>query len=345
MIKLFSPNVTDEALVAGEVIESGNWASGAGTENVRLFERKFADYLGCKEVVAVNSGTAALHLALSLINIKGKEVILPALSFVSTANVILYNGGIPVFADVDEETLCMDWTNLPITNNTACMIPVHFGGMKCDLHRTNCIEDSAHRIERDSITHTTCFSFHPVKNLAMPCGGAIAIPTNLQNDMDSTKCRGRLRARRWCGITDRVDDKYDVKELGWNYYMNEISAAIGLVQLEKLDEMNARRVEIADSYSCQLEFPCMPFSKNCSYHLYWIRVKNRDQFRKKMLEAGIETGTHYKPINQMSLYGAFRGFERTPITEKVAKEIVTLPMHTNLSDKDIDHIIKTANKC
>ena len=107
-IRLFEPNITNEADAAVKVIESGFWASGAGNGKVKEFEEALATYLNCRSVVAVNSGTAALSLALSLLDIKGKEVILPALSFVSTANAILYNGGIPVFADVREEILCID---------------------------------------------------------------------------------------------------------------------------------------------------------------------------------------------------------------------------------------------
>lgn len=335
MIKLFSPNITDEPQIVNTIIHDGFWASG-NSVLVKQFEDELADYLGCRNVVAVNSGTAALHLALSLLDIKGKEVILPALSFVSTANAILYNGGIPVFADVNEDTLCLT-SDLPITENTACIIPVHFGGMDCKLDSLDLpiVEDSAHRIERNSVDHISCYSFHPIKNLAMPTGGAIASDRDLEP----------LRARRWCGITDRVDDKYDVKELGWNYYMNEISAAIGLVQLEKLDFMQVKRLTIADRYNAGLDFPCMPFREDCSYHLYWIRVKNRDQFRKKMLDAGIETGTHYRPITDFSLYPYRHPDIAFPVTYKVAQEIVTLPMHTNLSDSDIDHIIKTCNKC
>jgi len=340
LIHLFEPNITVEPEIASGIIKSGFWASGSSMM-VKTFEDKLAEYLGCKNVVAVNSGTAALHLALSLLDIKGKEVILPALSFVSTANAILYNGGIPVFADVEEDTLCLDPDKLPLSIDTECIIPVHFGGMfskNIDGKGCKIVNDSAHRIERNGNVGISCYSFHPVKNLAMPCGGAIA------GDFSVAQL-DKLRARRWCGIQDRTAYGYDVKELGWNYYMNEISAAIGLVQLEKLDDMNLRRRQMAHAYHNELKFPNMPFSMDCSYHLYWIRVKNRDQFRKKMLEAGIETGTHYTPINQFTLYNECGSQPPTPITDKVAQEIVTLPMHTNLTDSDIDHIIKTCNKC
>ena len=263
-------------------------------------------------------------------DIKGKEVILPALSFVSTANAVLYNGGIPVFADVDRTTLCLDVDNLHITGKTGCIIPVNFGGIQCEeLYDVPVVIDSAHRIEKDNHNDMTCYSFHPIKNLAMPTGGAIAFNGNLSI----------LKARRWCGITDRNGPSYDVNEIGWNYYMNEISAAIGLVQLEKLDTMNKRRLDIARIYHKGLEFPSMPYDENCSYQLYWIRVKNRPDFMRTMLEAGIETGIHYTPIDQFTLY------KKTdlPVTDRIAPELVTLPMHCNLTDQDLDFIIKSAN--
>lgn len=329
-IRLFEPDfdrVEEDAVV--ETLRSGFWASGSGNGKVAQFEAELALYLGCENVVAVNSGTAALHLALSLLNIKGKEVILPALSFVSTANAILYNGGIPVFGDVRHDTLCLDPDMLPITEKTACILPVHYGGLRCNIKSNRpIVEDSAHRIVRNSIDNISCFSFHPVKNLAMPTGGAIASDESLD----------KLKARRWCGITDRKGSDYDVKELGWNYYMNEISASLGIVQLRKLDRMNERRNQIAKRYSEEFDH-CMPYRKECPYHMFWILVKDRKAFRKKMLDNGIETGTHYKPIDQFSLFKK----AKLPVTDSIADNIVTLPIHSNLSDDDLDRIIKSCN--
>ena len=265
-IRLFEPDfdrVEEDPVI--ETLRSGFWASGSGNGKVGQFEAELALYLGCKNVVAVNSGTAALHLALSLLDIKGKEVILPSLSFVSTANAILYNGGFPVFADVERDTLCLNPDKVNIRDNTACVLPVHFGGFKAKTDYPVTIEDSAHRIVKNSVDNISCFSFHPVKNLAMPTGGAIASNQNLDE----------LKARRWCGVTDREGSDYDVKELGWNYYMNEVSAAIGLVQLKKLDRMNERRNQIAKRYSEELG-NCMPYDKDCPYHLFWILVEHRD---------------------------------------------------------------------
>ncbi len=176
---------------------------------------------------------------------KNREVILPSLTFVSTAHSIIENGGIPVFVDVNPETLCIDVNQIrkKISKKTKCIILVHFGGMPCVMDdiislckkfNLTLIEDAAHsagasyknkRIGKHG--SFVCFSFHPVKNLAMPTGGLISL-----NDKNHSKQKEILFSRRWCGISNRKGTKYDVKEIGWNYYMNEFSAAIGLVQLK-----------------------------------------------------------------------------------------------------------------
>jgi len=332
-IRLFEPTFgKEEETAVIDTLRSKNWASGSNGTKVKQFEEDFAEYVCCRNVVAVNSGTAALHLALSLLDIKGKEVILPALSFVSTANAILYNGGIPVFADVDRETLCLDPHEVDRLANekTGCIIPVDFAGMKCKIaNLLPRVEDSAHRIERNSISNLTCFSFHPVKNLAMPTGGAIAWNWDLD----------KLKARRFCGITDRNGDGYDVKEIGYNYYMNEINAAIGIEQLKKLDAMNGKRRRVATNYLAYIEHEHMPADSNCSYHLFWLLVNDRKKFRKKMADAGIETGIHYKPIDRMSLYKK----ADLPVTREIEDKIVSIPMHASLTDTQVDKVINVAN--
>jgi len=334
LIKLFSPSIGNETNAVNRVLLSGTWASGAGGPKVKEFEDDLAKYTGFNNVIAVNSGTAALHLALSLMDIKGKEVILPALSFVSTANAVLYNEGIPVFADVERDTLCLDpdAVHKLVNGKTACILPVNFGGMEAKelFYDMPVICDSAHRIERHSHNDMTCYSFHPIKNLAMPTGGAIAYNGDLS----------KLKARRWCGITDRDGPFYDVKEIGWNYYMDEISATIGLEQLRKLDSMNAWRQHIAKEYCERLPVPHMPWNEGCSYHLFWILVEDRPTFMKKMNEAGIETGIHYKPITDFSLYDTCpRNY--LPITEEIKDKIVSIPMHPGLTTADVDKIIST----
>ena len=355
-IKLFDPSIgLEEQEKISVVLKSRFWASGSGTGNVLKFENEFKKYVGSNNCIAVNSGTSALNLALSLIDIKNKEVILPSLSFVSTAHAVIINGGIPVFADIEPETMCIDPNEIQklITAKTTAILPVHFGGFPCNLkdieniaekHNLIIIEDAAHAAgatynKKKIGSHGTavCFSFHPVKNLAMPTGGLISI-----NHKNHKQFRKILLGRRWCGITDRRGSEYDVKELGWNYYMNEYSAVIGLMQLKKLDRLNNVRKNIAKSYDNGIDVEHkILFDKRCSYHLYWICVKNRNKFRKDLDDIGIETGTHYKPIHKMSFY---KKSNKILNTEKAGKEIVTIPIHPNLTQSQIDYIIKSVNK-
>ena len=354
-IKLFDPAIDErEVKKTVKTLMSGFWASGAGGGQVQEFEKKFKKFINSKSCVSVNSGTAALHLAAALCDIKGKEVILPSLSFVSTAHAIMYNGGIPVFVDVNPHTLCIDPEEIKkkISKKTRCIMPVHFGGMPADIKKIQklsnsnimIIEDAAHACGSEfngkkigSHGDFVCFSFHPVKNLAMPTGGLISI-----NNYNYKKITEGLKSKRWCGISNRKDADYDVDKIGWNFYMNELSAAIGLVQLQKIKKMNNRRQSIAKIYDKELNVSKkIPFTNTCVYHLYWICVRNRKFFRKKLLEKGIETGIHYKPIHQMSLY---KKSIKLPITEKIAKQIVTIPIHPNLTANNIDKIIVNVNR-
>jgi dTDP-4-amino-4,6-dideoxygalactose transaminase len=275
------------------------------------------------------------------------------MSFVSTAHAAVYNNAKPIFVDVDENTLCIDIDDVKrkITNKTSLVLPVHFGGYPCNVKRLHSItknsnikiiEDAAHACgsvfdgkKIGSHSELVCFSFHPVKNLSMPTGGAITINSD-------KKIEPILKSLRWCGITNRNESSYDVDKLGYNYYMNEVSAAIGLIQLQRLDKMNKKRFEIAKQYFKTINVEKkMPLSSDCSYHLYWIRVKNRDELMSKMRENGIETGIHYKPIHMMTFY---KNSQKLETSERVWKELVSIPMHLNLSQSNIDKIIFCLNK-
>ena len=355
MIKLFFPTIDDLEIKATiKTLKSGFWASGTGVGNVKKFENLFKKYTNATECVAVDSGTAALDLALKVVDINKKEVLVPSLTFVSSINAIKYNGGIPIFVDVKSNTLCMDPKDLQnkITKKSKVILPVHFGGYSCDMdeikkiskkNKLLVVEDAAHATgskfrnkKIGSIGDLTCFSFHPVKNLAMPKGGAITL--NYKNRNLKTK----LNSLRWCGISDRKEQIYDVTELGYNYYMDEISSAIGIEQLKKINKFNSRKYKIAKKYDKEIKcLEKMPISKDCSYHLYWILVKNRNTFLKNMKKKGIETGIHYLPVHKMKLY---KSNIKLKVTEKVTKEIVTIPIHPSLKNSEVDYIIKTINQ-
>jgi len=355
-IKLFDPYIDDSEINSTtKVLKSNFWASGAGNNMVAKFESKFNNFVGANHSIGLNSGTAALHLALSLFDIRNKEVILPSLSFVSTAHAVIYNGGKPIFVDVDENTLCMnpDLLDEKINSKTKIILPVHFAGYPSNLKKIQkftrknglyLVEDAAHAAgtiygNRRIGSHgdAVCFSFHPVKNLAMPNGGAISI-----NTKNSEYLAKKLKILRWCGISERNGVDYNISELGWNYYMNEISAAIGLEQLKKLNKMNSKRKFVSKRYSEEIQLENkLSYNKDCSYHFYWIRVKNRSKFMTELSKHKIETGIHYKPIHTMKFY---KTKKKLPITEKIASEIVSIPTHPNLTDDDVSYIIKCINK-
>lgn len=355
MIKLFSPVITEQEIkTVVKTLKSGFWASGAGTGNVKKFENLFKKYTNSRECIAVDSGTAALHLALNVLDITKKEVLVPSLTFISTINAIRYNNGIPIFVDVKPDTLCIDPNDLEkkITKKSKVILPVHFGGFSCDMNAIKkvalknnlfVVEDAAHacgaqykKKKIGSISDLTCFSFHPVKNLAMPKGGAITI--NLKNKT----LKDRLNSLRWCGISERKGPFYNIKELGYNYYMDEISATIGIEQLKKIDKFNHKRFEIAKKYHKEIKcLEKMQINNECSYHLYWILVKNRNKFLTNMNEKGIEIGTHYLPAHKMKLYNSKMKLSET---ERVGNHIVTIPIHPMLSNKDVEYIIKSVNE-
>lgn len=351
IIHLFEP-FSDKLEIkqTSKIIKSNFWASGSGTGYVAKFENAFQKFIGSKHVVAVNSGTSAMHLSLNILNVTRKEILIPSLTFVSTAHAAVTNNAIPKFVDIDETTLCIDIDDLErkITKNSKVIMPVHFGGYPCDLsklskikkdYNLNIVEDAAHACgttfnnkKIGSHNEIVCFSFHPVKNLAMPTGGAIAVNNNKHE---------LLKSLRWCGITNRHGSEYNVDKLGWNFYMNEISAGIGLIQLKRLNKLNQKRKEIAKIYHLKINVEHkMPFSKDCSYHLYWIRVKNRTQFMKKLFEKGIETGIHYKPLHKMTYY---KNTKKLETCDRIWKELVSIPMHPNLSESDVEKIIDNIN--
>ena len=354
-IHLFSPSIDKNEINASIcVLKSKFWSSGSGIRMVSKFEKRFKKFIRSNECVAVDSGTSALHLALNILNVKNHEVLVPSLTFVSTVHSIVHNGGTPIFVDVEPSTLNMDVDDLKkkITQKTKVILPVHIGGLPCKLNQISeiakkskiyVVDDAAHACGTEydgrkvgSIGDLTCFSFHPVKNLAMPKGGAITI--NMKNHL---KLKNKLNSLRWCGIENRNGSFYDVGSMGFNFYMDDISAAIGIEQLKKLKIMNKKRQTIAKKYHDEINLENkMPFTKQCSYHLYWIRIKNRNKFVKEMKHDGIEIGIHYKPVHLLKQYKNKTFLKNT---EFVWKEIASLPIHPELTTSKVNYIIKKIN--
>ena len=326
---------------------------------MKKFEEEFNRYIGSLHAVAVNSGTSALYLAMRSIPCRGQRVIVPSLTFVSTAHAIIEAGATPVFVDVDESTfnICIDDLHDKLTHDTAAIVLLHFGGRPCDVravkemaegHDLYVVEDCAHACgatyqerKTGAIFDLGCFSFDPVKNLATFSGGAITI-----NDPEIR--RDKIDSARWCGIDVRTRSgpKYDVIDLGWNYYMCEASAAMVLAQLPRLDDANRRRKEIARFYDQELgsldSIITPPYSSDCVYHIYPIRVANhRDKFIQHMASRGIECGIHYaRAVHQFSFYArSTAGKTSLPNTERIVNQLVSIPIYPSLSTEQLDSIV------
>jgi perosamine synthetase len=361
MIPVFKPSYSKEELKAvKEVFESGWIGLGPKTKE---FEDRFAEYIGVNYAVATNSATAALHLALKVIEIEGKEVITTPITFVSTNHAILYNNGIPVFADIYPDTLNINPQEIKklITKKTKAIILVHYGGHPCDMepimeiardYGLVIIEDAAHACGAEykgrkagSLGQIGCFSFHAVKNLATGDGGMITT-----ND---EKVYQRLLKLRWMGISKdtwaREDEEmsyswyYNVEEVGFKCHMNDITAAIGIVQLAKLEKMNERRKRLFNVYNEKLqglkwiETPVVQNYARSAYHNYVIKSKKRDDLNSFLKERGIATGVHYIPNNHYSMFKDCRG--PTPIAEKVWRRLLTLPLYPDLKEEEVGKIV------
>lgn len=362
-IPVFRPYSTEEEVEAvAEVLRSGWWGQGPKTAE---FEKQFAVFTGAKCAVAVNSATAALHLALAVAGVKGGEVITTSMTFVSTNHAILYNDAIPVFADIQADTLNLDPDDIErkITSRTRAILVVHYGGHPADLdriydiarrHNLIVVEDAAHAAGSSyhdkpigSIAPLTCFSFHPVKNLATGDGGMITLANE---DWDA-----RLRRLRWVGInkdtwirsrdkdTSQYSWEYDVEELGFKCHSNDINSAIGLVQLKRLPQANARRREIAGLYTeglgdlDWLQLPVLKEGIVSAQHNYVVRLAERDKLAAWLHQHRIATGMHYIPNHFHAIYKPYA--TALPVTEREWNRLLTLPLYPALTDDDVGYII------
>jgi len=353
-VKIHDPFFGKEEKKAVEkVLESHLWASAKGNNKVSEFEKKFINYIKSDECIAVDSGSAALLLSMHMLDVKNKEVIIPSLCHVSVAHAVVLNRGKPVFVDIDPKNLCLDLdlVKKAITKKTKVIVPVHFGGLPCEISKIkelcknfkiNLVEDAAlaagssyKNKKIGSHGDAVCFSFHPVKIIAAPKGGAITL-----NGPKSKNFKKILLASRNSGISSQ--NKNSVSQVGWNSYMNEFSAAICLEQLKKLNTMISTRYQTAKKYYNNIENENkMPLDKGCSYNFYWILVKNPRNFIKKMCENNIEIGNYHPPIHTLNYYQTKKKLVNT---EHIAKHHVLLPTHPNLSAENVEKIIKLTNK-
>ena len=354
MIHIASPVIGDEEKQGVlEVLDSGMLAQGS---KVKALEEAFADYCGVEHAVATSSGTTALHVALLANEIgEGDEVITSSFTFISSANSVLFTGARPVFVDIDPVTFNLDpdLMEAAITPRTKAIMPVHLFGLPADMgaimalaeeYDLMVIEDAcqAHGAgyngKKAGSFGTGCFSFYPTKNMTTGEGGMITT-----NDEEIAE---ECRVIRQHGMRRR----YYHDELGYNFRMTDVHAAIGLGQLEKLEQFNEARIANAAYFSQHLEgvtVPTVPDDRHHVFHQYTIRVPDgrRDTLREHLKDNGVGTGIYYPvPIHKQTYYTQELGYEvRLPEAERAADEVLSLPVHPALSREDLETIVGAVN--
>ena len=351
----------DELAAVGQVFDSGWLGLGATTY---AFERALSERLGAREVVAVNTGTAALHLALAALDLQpGDEVILPSITFTACVQSVLAAGGVPVFCESRDADLLMDVDDVErrITRRTRAIMPVHYCGQACDMDRLlalarprgmTVVEDAAHAF---GSTHRgrpvgafgdlTCFSFDPIKNITTGEGGAI-----VTGNAEIAEALRRMRLLgidkdTWHRYQNRRNWQYGVTGPGFRYHMPNFCAAIGLAQLPKLDGFVARRRTICRAYDerfvpLRLVRPLAVDYAETAPHIYIVRVAapHRDAFMEFLTARDVGTGIHYI-ANHVHPYFAPLARGPLPRADRLWQEIVTLPMHAGLTDAEVAHVV------
>lgn len=368
------PDIGEEEIA--EVVDTlrSNWITTG--PKTKKFEKEFADYIGVKHAIAVNSCTAGLHLSLEVLNLKrDDEVIVPSFTFCATANVIVHAGAKPIFADIDPVSLCIDPVSVEklITPNTKAMMIVHYGGRPADMdrlteiankHNITIIEDAAHAVYTQykgkligSHGNLTSFSFYATKNIATAEGGMITTNDDELADKLRVLSLHGMSKNAWNRYSATGSWKYDVIEAGFKYNMTDIQASLGLRQLAKLDKMQARRKHITQLYLDGLQGLkglVLPDMKTLNHgdvhacHLFPILIdkegfgRSRDEMMELMKEYNIGVSVHFIPVHMHPYYRERYTKDLVlPVTEQVFDQIMSLPLYPTLSDEDALYVIDT----
>ena len=370
-VPFFTPAISN--LDKKAVLRSLNGKLLTNGPKLAEFEKKFSKFVNSKYAVGVSNATAGLHLSLKVLGIgKNDEVIVPDMTFVATANAVLLANAKPVLADVDIKTMNISPQAIlaNITKKTKAIIPVHFAGHSCDMtkimkiakeYKLFVIEDCAHAIGTKfknkhvgTFGDCGCFSFYPTKNITTLEGGMVI--------SNQKKIAEKIGIARNHGINHTLAERYskgypweyEIDEAGFNYRLDEIRATLGLSQLQKINSMNNKRRNAFRYYNRffkKIPGVIIPDEKNMNdhaCHLYVLRIlKNefnlsRNELFKKLLNAGIRTTVHYKPLNKFSIYKKLGSIRKNVInSNKLYDEIISLPLYPDIKKQEQDIVIKT----
>lgn len=364
-----SINETEIAEVV-DTLKSGWITTGPKTAK---FAKRFAETCGVSYAVPVNSCTAALHLALIAAGIgPGDEVITSTLTFCSTANVIVHTGAVPILADIDTETLCVDSRDIErkLSDKTKAIIPVHYGGHPCEMDDIRAITESRNITVTEDAAHAPfaeykgktvgtlgdagCFSFYATKNITTAEGGMLTTNDEKLADTASSLSLHGMSKDAWDRYGEKGSWYYEVTAPGFKYNMSDIQAALGLCQLDRHDELQTRRDEIAAAYHAAfaghpaLIVPIARDHVRHVWHLYPIRLRpeavkiDRAAFIKEMQAREIGTSVHFIPVHLHPYYRDTYGYKRGdfPIAETAYDSLVSLPIYPKMTDTDVQDVIE-----
>jgi perosamine synthetase len=369
-IPFFVPTIGDEEIESVvQTLRSGWLTTGP---KVKRFEARFAERVGARHAVAVNSATAALHLALEAIEVGvGDEVLVPTMTFAATAEVVIHLGATPVLVDCRPDTLNIDPEQIEakITSRTKAVVPVHYGGQPCDMepilavarkHGLRVIEDAAHALPArygdqvvGAIGDVTCFSFYANKTITTGEGGMIT------TDDDGLAERTRIMSLHgiskdaWKRFSAEGSWCYEILAPGYKYNMTDIAASLGLCQLDRCDAFWEKRARCAETYNQgfadleEIQLPCVELNVQHAWHLYVIQLRlerlavDRGEFIRRLNQAGVGTSVHYTPLHRHPLYRDRFGYrpQDLPVANSVYERIISLPIYPGLSDEDLQYVI------
>jgi dTDP-4-amino-4,6-dideoxygalactose transaminase len=357
-----------------DTLRSGWITTGPKTKE---FERRFAEYVGARHAIAVNSCTGGMHIALAAAGIgPGDEVVVPTMTFCATANVVVHLGATPIIVDVEPDTLNMDPQRLEaaITPSTKAVIPVHLYGHPCDMdythkiaktHRLLVVEDAAHAVAAEwrgrrvgTLSPATAFSFYATKNLTTAEGGMITTDDDEYAEQMRIWTLHGISRDAWNRYAAEGSWYYEVCVPGFKYNITDLQSALGLHQLARLEAMTQQRAELAAAYQAglgdlpEIELPALRSGIRHAWHLYAIRLRleslsiTRAAFIEQLRAEGIGTSVHFIPLHRQPYYRDRFGLRPSdfPVADAAYERLVSLPLYTRMIEQDVDDVVEAVRR-